>query len=485
MSKQRICYFYDGDTGNYYYGECHPMKPHRIRMAHSLLVNYGLYKKMQVYTPYRPEVSEMTTFHADEYVNFLKTITPDNMHEYTRQMTKFNVGEQSDCPVFDGLFEFCQISAGGSFGGARKLNNGSADIAINWAGGLHHAKKSEASGFCYINDIVLAILQLLRVHQRVLYIDIDIHHGDGVEEAFYTTDRVMTVSFHKFGEYFPGTGDVKDMGAGPGKGYSLNFPLKDGIDDESYRNIFRPIMSKVMEVYQPQAVVLQCGCDSLGGDRLGCFNLSIKGHGDCVNFIKSFNLPLLILGGGGYTIRNVARCWTYETGLLLNQELDNDLPQNEYIGYYAPNFNLHITPSNMENMNSPKDLEKYKIQIMEALREIDHAPSVPIGGEVPADIEDDDDSEEEDPDARNSQRQQDRRVEKDGELEESDDEDEGTTNKLKMVVDHSEEGTTGASNGTTTKEETKAPVKTEGEAMEVDDTATAGSGDAPVAEAEV
>jgi len=147
----------------------------------------------------------MTTFHADEYVNFLKTITPDNMHEYTRQMTKFNVGEQSDCPVFDGLFEFCQISAGGSFGardtdldlatlhalphraarqppshcatskagwasltasllagGARKLNNGSADIAINWAGGLHHAKKSEASGFCYINDIVLAILQLLR-----------------------------------------------------------------------------------------------------------------------------------------------------------------------------------------------------------------------------------------------------------------------------------------------------------------------------------
>lgn len=476
MSKQKICYYYDGDTGNYYYGECHPMKPHRIRMAHSLLVNYGLYKKMQVYTPYRPEVSEMTTFHADEYVNFLKTITPDNMHEYTRQMTKFNVGEQSDCPVFDGLFEFCQISAGGSFGGARKLNNGSADIAINWAGGLHHAKKSEASGFCYINDIVLAILQLLRVHQRVLYIDIDIHHGDGVEEAFYTTDRVMTVSFHKFGEYFPGTGDVKDMGAGPGKGYSLNFPLKDGIDDESYRNIFRPIMSKVMEVYQPQAVVLQCGCDSLGGDRLGCFNLSIKGHGDCVSFMKSYNLPLLILGGGGYTIRNVARCWTYETGLLLNQELDNDLPQNEYIGYYAPNFNLHITPSNMENLNSPKDIEKYKIQIYEALREIDHAPSVPIGGEVPADAEDDDDSEEEDANARNTQRQQDRRVVKDEELEESDGEDEGGKN-TKMAVDHNEEATAGAANGGGAGEE---KVKTEGEAMDVDTGAAAAAPEAAV-----
>ena len=95
--------------------------------------------------------------------------------------------------------------------GAVKLNKQQADIAVNWAGGLHHAKKSEASGFCYVNDIVLAILELLKYHQRVLYVDIDIHHGDGVEEAFYTTDRVMTVSFHKYGEYFPGTGDLRVM----------------------------------------------------------------------------------------------------------------------------------------------------------------------------------------------------------------------------------------------------------------------------------
>jgi len=118
-----------------------------------------------------------------------------------------NVGE--DCPVFDGLYEFCQLSAGGSVAGAVKLNKQATEIAVNWAGGLHHAKKSEASGFCYVNDIVLAILELLKYHQRVLYIDIDIHHGDGVEEAFYTTDRVMTVSFHKYGEYFPGTGDLR------------------------------------------------------------------------------------------------------------------------------------------------------------------------------------------------------------------------------------------------------------------------------------
>lgn len=122
-----------------------------------------------------------------------------------------NVGE--DCPVFDGVYEFCQISAGGSIASAVKLNHGSADIAINWAGGLHHAKKQEASGFCYVNDIVLSILELLKYHNRVLYIDIDVHHGDGVEEAFYLSDRVMTVSFHKYGEYFPGTGDIKVLAA--------------------------------------------------------------------------------------------------------------------------------------------------------------------------------------------------------------------------------------------------------------------------------
>ncbi len=161
--------------------------------------------------------------------------------------------------------------------------------------------------------------------QRVLYIDIDIHHGDGVEEAFYTTDRVMTVSFHKFGDYFPGTGDVKDIGYGVGKYYSLNVPLNDGVDDESYQSLFKPIMSKVMEVYQPGAVVLQCGADSLSGDRLGCFNLSVKGHAECVRFMRSFNVPLLLVGGGGYTIRNVARCWCYEVGFLCHPSLSLEM----------------------------------------------------------------------------------------------------------------------------------------------------------------
>jgi len=115
------------------------MKPHRIRMTHNLILNYGLYRKMEIYRPHKATAEEMTKFHSDDYIKFLRSIRPDNMAEYNKQMQRFNVGE--DCPVFDGMYEFCQLSTGGSVAGAVKLNKQAADIAINWAGGLHHAKK--------------------------------------------------------------------------------------------------------------------------------------------------------------------------------------------------------------------------------------------------------------------------------------------------------------------------------------------------------
>jgi histone deacetylase 1/2 len=147
--EKRVSYYYDADVGNFYYGQGHPMKPHRIRMAHNLILNYGLYRKMEVYRPHKATFEEMSKFHSDEYVRFLKAVRPDNLATYNRFMQQFNVGE--DCPVFDGLYEFCQLSAGGSVAGAIKLNKRQTEIAINWAGGLHHAKKAEASGFCYVN----------------------------------------------------------------------------------------------------------------------------------------------------------------------------------------------------------------------------------------------------------------------------------------------------------------------------------------------
>ena len=263
------------------------MKPHRVRMAHSLVVTYGLNEQLDIYRPRMVTQEEMTQFHTDDYVHFLRNTTPDNMHEFLTQLQRFNVGE--DCPLFDGLYDYCQLYTSGSVGGAVRLNNDQNDIVINWSGGLHHAKKGEASGFCYINDCVLCILELLKKYPRVLYIDIDIHHGDGVEEAFYTSDRVMTFSLHKYGDYFPGTGDVSDLGYGKGKGYAINFPLHDGMDDEAFVSIFRPIITSIMENFKPGAVCLQCGADSLAGDRLGCFNLSLRGEFCLVIFYEFIN----------------------------------------------------------------------------------------------------------------------------------------------------------------------------------------------------
>ena len=420
----------------------------------------------------------MTQFHTDEYIDFLKRVTPDNMENFQKEQSRFNVGD--DCPVFDGLFEFCGISAGGSMEGAARLNREKCQTAINWAGGLHHAKKSEASGFCYVNgrlsingsllalltgfaDIVLGILELLRYKQRVLYIDIDVHHGDGVEEAFYTTDRVMTVSFHKYGEYFPGTGELRDIGVGQGKHYSVNFPLRDGIDDVSYKAIFEPVIKGVMEYYRPEAIVLQCGGDSLSGDRLGCFNLSMRGHANCVSFVQSFNLPVLILGGGGYTMRNVSRTWAYETGLLVGQTMGPELPYNDYyevsinhalespcprylsatpltfLQYYAPDYELDVRTSNMDNANSPEYLSKIKTQVLENLKRTTFAPSVqmaevprdPVGLDEDADAALDDLDEDDNKDSRWTERRWDKYKEKHGELRQTEDEGEKQRNGVR------------------------------------------------------
>jgi histone deacetylase 1/2 len=135
-------------------------------------------------------------------------------------------------------------------------------------------------------------------------------------------------------------------------------------------------MANIMERYQPNVVVLQCGADSLTGDRLGCFNLTLKGHGRCVEYMKSFNIPILLLGGGGYTIRNVARAWTYETSLALGVDISNELPYNDYFEYYGPDFKLHISPSNMTNQNSAEYLDKIKCKLLENMRMLAHAPSV-------------------------------------------------------------------------------------------------------------
>ncbi|KZS98740.1 hypothetical protein SISNIDRAFT_403611 [Sistotremastrum niveocremeum HHB9708] len=377
-SKPIVSYYFPKGVGEFHYGERHPMKPHRLTLTNSLVLGYGLDKRIQYFFNPRPATQEeLEDYHDHDYIEFLSRVSPDNQNQLKSMIDDFNCVE--DCPIFSEMYDFCRMYTGASLAGARKLCAGTTDIAINWSGGLHHAKRGEASGFCYVNDIVLAILELLRYHPRVLYIDIDIHHGDGVELAFWNSNRVMTVSFHKYtGDFFPGTGKLDDNGGnGIGKHFCLNVPLNDGIDDESYVTIFKTVIEDTVSSFRPTAIVLQCGADSLGCDRLGAFNLSIAAHGECVDFVQKFNVPLLILGGGGYTIHNVSRCWTYETSILVGCDVPNELPRTPYDAYFAPDFKLHAPiVGKVDNLNTPAQLQKITTSIRTKLRYLQGAPSV-------------------------------------------------------------------------------------------------------------
>ncbi|KFD70768.1 hypothetical protein M514_01279, partial [Trichuris suis] len=357
--RRRVCYFYDDEVATFYYGAKHPMKPRRIGMTHDLVMNYGLYRDIAVYRPRRATLEEMARFHAKDYLESMKTLCPIPEDMLSEKATRYNL--HGDCPIFAGMNTFSSISAGGTLGCAYMLNTKQADIAINWAGGLHHAKKAEASGFCYINDVVLGILELLKYHERVLYVDIDCHHGDGVEEAFYATDRVLT-----------------HIGVGEGTLFAVNVPFRSGINDDAYVGVFEPVITHVVRRFQPDVVVLQCGADSLAGDRLGGLNLTLKGHGQCVEFIRKLNIPLLMLGGGGYTVRNVARCWANETAIAVGKQLPNHLPPGLYYEHYAPNYQLQISPLDIRNNNTDEYLNDVTARVLENIESIEIAPSVPI-----------------------------------------------------------------------------------------------------------
>ncbi|GMM45436.1 histone deacetylase [Pichia kluyveri] len=385
--KPNVSYHYNPDVAAYHYGVRHPMKPFRLMLTDHLVSGYKLHEQMDLYQTERASKEELLNFHSADYIEFLQRITPQNSTKFADDLKKFNIGD--DCPVFDGMYDYCQFYAGASLDASRKLISGMSDIAINWSGGLHHAKKYEPSGFCYVNDIVMAILNLLRVHPRVLYIDIDLHHGDGVQEAFYLTDRVMTVSFHKYnGEFFPGTGNYDETGVGKGKHFALNVPLQDGIDDSSYVKLFKSVIEPVITKFRPTVIIQQCGADSLGYDRLGCFNLNIKAHGECVKYVKSFGIPMMCLGGGGYTPRNVSRLWCYETSIMTNNELSSKLPDDiPFRSWFEPDYSLHPNLGDrFENKNTKKYLDNLRVQLMENLRYLNQAPSVQMQ-EIPPDLQ--------------------------------------------------------------------------------------------------
>ena len=390
-----VSYHHNPEMEDMHFGHRHPMKPWRLTLTNKIVMSYGMHKAMDQYKSRRATADEIAGFHREDYVEFLQSVHPKMELTIPEGATSI-YGTGDDCPIFDGLWEYCSLYSGASLDAARKLTNNQSDIAVNWSGGLHHAKKTEASGFCYINDIVLAILQLLLYHPRVLYIDIDVHHGDGVEQAFWSTDRVMTVSFHKYSpaDFFPGTGALSDTGptnnSSPGAHHALNIPLNDGIDDMQYTQLFKDIIGPCCDIYQPTAIVIQCGADSLGGDRLGCFNLNVQAHGSCVEYVKTKRVPLLVLGGGGYTPRNVAKAWAYETAICIGADktihptLPGHMPLLEHFKGETSLF-PKLEVKGPENKNSQLYLESVVMGVREQLRYVQGAPSVQLR-HIPPDL---------------------------------------------------------------------------------------------------
>ncbi|KAG2329653.1 hypothetical protein Bca52824_000833 [Brassica carinata] len=371
--KRRVSYFYEPNIG-----DGNQRVSQGIRTTDNLIRSYHLHNDMDIFRPRLAKDSDFTQFHSTEYISFLRSVTPeyvnmayksDNVADTTVKL--FNLDEW-DTPFFTGLFEYCRLYAGGSICAADKLNRNEADIAINWSGGMHRAKRDEACGFGYVNDVVLGILELLKVFKRVLYIDIGYYHGDAVQEAFDETDRVMTISLHKHGAQR--SGYIRDYGVGKGEYYSLNAPLKNGLDDASFITLFVPLIHKAIEVYQPEAIVLQCGPDSLAGD--GRFNLTTKGHAACLRYIRSFNVPLMLLGGEGHTLGNVARCWCCETAVAVGKEINDNPPIIVDDECFAPDYQLHIEPSRMKNLNTDKYIANIKRTLLNQLSQVIHAPSV-------------------------------------------------------------------------------------------------------------
>ena len=235
--------------------------------------------------------------------------------------------EQGDNPVYPAMYEAALLSTGASVQAAELVADGVASAAFAPAGGLHHAMRGWASGFCIFNDPVVAINVLRKRGLRVVYVDIDAHHGDGVQAAFYRDTDVMTISLHESGRWlFPGTGAVAELGAGDAAGYSVNLPLFPYTDDAIYLDAFDQVVPPLIGAFAPDVLATQLGADAYVDDPLTHLSLSTHGYMAAVERLGAMGYPWLAFGGGGYDLDAVPRCWTLAYGAMLGRDWPDELP---------------------------------------------------------------------------------------------------------------------------------------------------------------
>jgi len=322
---RRGCLVDPRSLAHFDFGATHPFKIHRLELTYELIESYGLtdLEGLLILSPREATEEEALTFHSQGY---LETLRLASSGMWVPNLFAHGLGTP-DNPVFPDVYDWGMSVAGASIDCAKALLAGDADRAFNMAGGLHHAMPSRASGFCHINDAALAIHELVRAGKRVAYVDIDAHHGDGVEHAFYTRRDVLTISVHQSGyTIFPGSGFVEDVGDGPGSGFAVNVPLEPGAGDAAYDRAFDDVILPLLETFAPDVLTTQLGADAIIGDVVANLRISLRGFERCVKRFRVLDLPWIAFGGGGYDVGNVVRAWTLAWGAMVDADLPDTIP---------------------------------------------------------------------------------------------------------------------------------------------------------------
>jgi acetoin utilization protein AcuC len=322
----KAAFVYTDRYFDYDYGEHHPLRIERLRLTFELCRAYGLFElpEATLIETIPATEFEVLRFHTSEYVRVLREASQGTF----RGLYPHGLGP-GDNPIFEGLWEWSLLHTGATMQCAKMVADKTVQVAFNIAGGLHHARPDRASGFCYMNDPALAILYLLDLGFRVMYLDIDAHHGDGVQWAFYEDPRVLTVSFHQDGRtLFPGTGSVTEIGRGEGLGYAVNVPMLPGTGDDVFWEGFSVLVPELMECFKPDVIVSQLGVDSFVQDPLASLQLTTDSFCKVISFLTDRALAWVALGGGGYDVWNVARAWTLAWAIMNGVRLPDELPES-------------------------------------------------------------------------------------------------------------------------------------------------------------
>lgn len=289
----------------YTYGVNHPFRLDRGRLFLNSAMRLNLIEESQIILQDNGKEEDIRLFHTDKYTEILKKA---NSGDIEVEFLHYGIG-LPDNPTFKGIFDVALLHSAMASESYIQIKN--ADRIFVPVGGLHHAMRNRASGFCYINDIGILIEMLLRENKRIFYIDIDAHHGDGVQNGFYSNPNVLKMSFHESGKtLFPFSGFEDELGEGEGKFYNLNIPLNGYSDDEIFLFLFKNIFPPIIKKFKPDITIAQIGVDMMSTDPLTHLRLTNNSYIEAIRIISENSPKLIAFGGGGYNPDNIARGYT-------------------------------------------------------------------------------------------------------------------------------------------------------------------------------